>query len=120
MRFILLLVLFGSLKLVAQEETPSLKNSLFEAEKKYNITFTFDNTLISGYLQITKSLPSKLKGFKNILEQAYKMNWQQQGTDVILSQKKTGMDVVCGYLKKDLLDEIFKTLPYFSEIDFLK
>ena len=94
MRFVFLLILFGSLQLVAQEETPSLKNSLFEAEKKYNITFTFDDTLISGYLPIVYSLPSKLEGFKNILEQAYKMNWQQDGTDVILSQKKTGMGVV--------------------------
>ena len=122
MRFVFLLILFGSLQLVAQEETPSLKNSLFEAEKKYNITFTFDDTLISGYLPIVYSLPSKLEGFKNILEQAYKMNWQQDGTDVILSQKKTGMGVVCGYLKNDLLDEIIQNTTIllgnrFSEVD---
>lgn len=122
MRFILLFVLLGALQLVAQEETPSLKNSLFEAEKKYKITFTFDDTLISGYLPITNGLPSSLEGFKNILEQAYKMNWQQDGTDIILSQKKTGMGIVCGYLKNDLLDEIIQNTTIllgnrFSEVD---
>ncbi|MGB1449347.1 MAG: TonB-dependent receptor plug domain-containing protein [Flavobacteriaceae bacterium] len=122
MRFLLLLVLLGSLQLVAQEETPSLKNSLFEAEKKYSITFTFDYTLISGYLPIDNSLPSTLEGFKTILEQVYKMNWNQDGTDVILSPKKTGKGVVCGYLKNDLFDEVIQNATIllgnrFSEVD---
>jgi hypothetical protein len=122
MRFILFFVLLGSLQLVAQQETPSLKNSLFEAEKKYKITFTFDDTLISGYLPITNGLPSSLEGFKNILEQAYKMNWQQDGTNIILSQKRIGIDIVCGYLKNDLLDEIIQNTTIllgnrFSEVD---
>jgi len=122
MRFILLFVLLGSLQLVAQEVTPSLKNSLFEAEKRYKITFTFDDTLISGYLPIDNGLPSSLEGFKNILEQSYKMNWQQDGTDIILSQKRIGIDVVCGYLKNDLLDEIIQNTTIllgnrFSEVD---
>ena len=122
MRFILFFVLLGALQLVAQEETPSLKNSLFEAEKKYKITFTFDDTLISGYLPITNGLPSSLEGFKNILEQAYKMNWQQDGTNIILSQKRIGIDIVCGYLKNELLDEIIQNTTIllgnrFSEVD---
>ena len=122
MRFILFFVILGSLQLVAQEVTPSLKNSLFEAEKRYKITFTFDDTLISGYLPIDNGLPSSLEGFKNILEQSYKMNWQQDGTDIILSQKRIGIDVVCGYLKNDLLDEIIQNTTIllgnrFSEVD---
>jgi len=122
MRFILFFVILGSLQLVAQQETPSLKNSLFEAEKRYKITFTFDDTLISGYLPIDNGLPSSLEGFKNILEQSYKMNWQQDGTDIILSQKRIGIDVVCGYLKNDLLDEIIQNTTIllgnrFSEVD---
>ena len=122
MRFILFFVLLGSLQLVAQQETPSLKNSLFEAEKKYKITFTFDDTLISGYLPITNGLPSSLEGFKNILEQAYKMNWKQDGTNIILSQKRIGIDIVCGYLKNELLDEIIQNTTIllgnrFSEVD---
>jgi outer membrane cobalamin receptor len=122
MRFILLFVILGSLQLFAQQETPSLKNSLFEAEKRYKITFTFDDTLISGYLPIDNGLPSSLEGFKNILEQSYKMNWQQDGTDIILSQKRIGIDVVCGYLKNDLLDEIIQNTTIllgnrFSEVD---
>ena len=122
MRFILFFVLLGALQLVAQEETSSLKNSLFEAEKKYKITFTFDDSLISGYLPITNDLPSTLEGFKKILEQAYKMNWQQDGSDIILSQKKTGTGIVCGYLKNDLLDEIIQNTTIllgnrFSKVD---
>lgn len=122
MRFILFFVILGSLQLVAQQETPSLKNSLFEAEKRYKITFTFDDTLISGYLPIDNGLPSSLEGFKNILEQSYKINWQQDGTDIILSQKRIGIDVVCGYLKNDLLDEIIQNTTIllgnrFSEVD---
>ena len=122
MRFILFFVILGSLQLVAQEVTPSLKNSLFEAEKRYKITFTFDDTLISGYLPIDNGLPSSLEGFKNILEQSYKMNWQQDGTDIILSQKRIGIDVVCGYLKNDLLDEIIQNTTIllgnrFSEVN---
>ena len=122
MRFILFFVLLGSLQLVAQQETPSLKNSLFEAEKKYKITFTFDDTLISGYLPIDNGLPSSLEGFKNILEQSYKMNWQQDGTNIILSQKRIGIDIVCGYLKNELLDEIIQNTTIllgnrFSEVD---
>jgi hypothetical protein len=68
MRFVFLLVLFCSLQLVAQEETPSLRNSLFEAEKKYNITFTFDDVLISRYLPLHTVLPVSLEEFKHILE----------------------------------------------------
>ena len=122
MRFILFFVLLGALQLVAQEETSSLKNSLFEAEKKYKITFTFDDSLIPGYLPITNDLPSTLEGFKKILEQAYKMNWQQDGSDIILSQKKTGTGIVCGYLKNDLLDEIIQNTTIllgnrFSKVD---
>lgn len=122
MRFIFFFVILGSLQLVAQQETLSLKNSLFEAEKRYKITFTFDDTLISGYLPIDNGLPSSLEGFKNILEQSYKMNWQQDGTNIILSQKRIGIDVVCGYLKNDLLDEIIQNTTIllgnrFSEVD---
>ena len=122
MRFIFFFVILGSLQLVAQQETLSLKNSLFEAEKRYKITFTFDDTLISGYLPIDNGLPSSLEGFKNILEQSYKMNWHQDGTDIILSQKRIGIDVVCGYLKNDLLDEIIQNTTIllgnrFSEVD---
>ena len=122
MRFILFFVILGSLQLVAQQETPSLKNSLFEAEKRYKITFTFDDNLISGYLPIDNGLPSSLEGFKNILEQSYKINWQQDGTDIILSQKRIGIDVVCGYLKNNLLDEIIQNTTIllgnrFSEVD---
>src|SRR5210317_1403630 len=105
MRFIFFIVLFGSLQLVAQEETPSLKNSLFEAEKKYNITFTFDDLLISGYLPLHTVLPPSLEEFKHILEQEYKMSWNQDGKDIILSINKMGLGGVCGYLKNDLFDE---------------
>jgi outer membrane cobalamin receptor len=122
MRFIFFFVILGSLQLVAQQETLSLKNSLFEAEKRYKITFTFDDTLISGYLPIDNGLPSSLEGFKNILEQSYKMNWQQDGNNIILSQKRIGIEVVCGYLKNDLLDEIIQNTTIllgnrFSEVD---
>jgi hypothetical protein len=122
MRFILVLVLFSSIQLIAQKETSSLKNSLFEAEKKYTITFTFDDLLISGYLPLNSALPASLDEFKTILEQVYKMNWNQDGTDVILSPKKTEKGVVCGYLKNDLFDEVIQNATIllgnrFSEVD---
>ena len=122
MRFVFLIVLFGSLQLVAQEETPSLKNSLFEAEKKYSITFTFDDILISEYLPLHTILPASLEEFKHILEQEYKMSWNQDGKDIILSINKMGMGVVCGYLKNDLFDEIIKNVTIllgnrFSEVN---
>src|SRR6056300_857009 len=122
MRFILVLVLFSSIQLIAQKETPSLKNSLFEAEKKYTITFTFDDLLISGYLPLNSVLPDSLDEFKHILEQEYKMSWNQDGRDIILSINKMGLGFVCGYLKNDLFDEIIQNTTIllgnrFSEVN---
>ena len=122
LHFFLFIVLFSSITLLGQQETPSLKKSLFEAEKKYNITFTFDDLLISGYLTLNSALPATIDEFKKILEQEYKINWNQDGKDIILSIKKSEMRLVCGYLKNDLSGEIIQNATIllgnrFSEVD---
>ena len=123
MRFYIFLVLFSSIQVIAQQKTSTLKKSLFEAEKKYQITFTFDEILISEYLPLANALPSSLNEFKNLLEQEYQMNWIQDGKEIILSNKNLGSEgVVCGYLKNDLFDEIIQNTTIilgnrFSEVN---
>ncbi len=101
MRFLTLLFFLCSIPLMSQQEVASLKKSLFEAEKLFDITFTFDDTLISGYLALQSSIPNSLEAFKNLLQKEYNLNCIEEENVIILSRKTKSSGTICGTVKSD-------------------
>ena len=101
MRLVFWIALATSFNLVGQQPIATLKKTLFEAEAKYNVTFTFNDALINGYISLEKSLPDTLGEFQLLLEDSYGLVWEKAEAALLLSNKHTFQPSVCGYIKSD-------------------
>ena len=115
LKFPLLFLLLISLCLSAQQFPVSLKKTLFEAEKKYLVTFTFNDGLISEYLALESPLPKTLEEFQDVLEKEYALKSTPSGEAIILSNISNYNNLICGYVKSDLTDTLLQnTLVIFG------
>ena len=108
LKFPLLFLLLISLCLSAQQFPVSLKKTLFEAEKKYLVTFTFNDGLISEYLALESPLPKTLEEFQDVLEKEYALKSTPSGEAIILSNISNYNNLICGYVKSDLKDTLLQ------------
>ena len=108
MRLPLLFLVCISFSLSAQQLPESLKKTLFEAEKKYGITFTFNDGLISEYLSLEEPLPETFQDFQKLLEKEYQLQGEITDRSVILSNTRVFNATICGYVKSDLLDQVLE------------
>lgn len=116
MRFFIALFLSCSLPLVSQEPVLTLKKSLFEAQEQFHVTFTFDDTLISGFIAFSEPLPDSLEAFQTILQNEYSLKSSQEGNTIILSRLYNSNQTTCGYVKSDLTETVLQnTLVLFGK-----
>ncbi len=108
MRLPLLFLVCISFSLSAQQLPESLKKTLFEAEKKYGVTFTFNDGLISEYLSLEEPLPETFQDFQKLLEKEYQLQGEITDRSVILSNTRVFNATICGYVKSDLLDQVLE------------
>lgn len=106
----LILFLFGAYSW-AQTPVPSLKETLFEAEEKYKVIFTFDDTLVSGFLGYTKSLPQTWEAFQQLLLDEYGLTSVTSEQAIILSAPAgTKPKTLCGTLTNELSERQFNSV----------
>jgi hypothetical protein len=108
MRLPQLFLLLICFRLCAQQFPESLKKNLFEAEKKYGVTFTFNEGLISEYLSHEEPLPDTLEEFQNLLKNEYNLQGSTTDTSVILFSNRVFSTLICGYVKSDLFDQVLE------------
>ena len=89
----------------AQTSPKSLKSTLFEAEKKYRVIFTFDDTLVSNFVGLEEALPPDLETFKQQLKSIYALDCTVSNQTIILSKNSPEQNHhLCGYIKNDLFE----------------
>ncbi len=115
MRLIFVFFLLPITILQGQEDIQSLKNTLLEAEKKYQVTYTFNDDLLSGYLAYEGNLPETLESFNELLKKEYLLTALVEINTIILSSISNSNIEICGYIKNDLEEKNFQnTLVIFG------
>lgn len=106
---LLILLLFIPVLVLSQSLPKSLKTTLSEASSKYQIIFTFDDGLMSTYLELEEEIPEKLETFLSVLSKEYLLESSKSDESIILSPiSGYENNTICGYIKSDLFNGVLE------------